>query len=240
MELIKYKIAFAGESCVGKTCLINYIVHDKTMLTNVPSTSINKSIKKIEYNGNNYLLNLYDTCGQKDFEQLSSNSYEGSAVVVLVFDLFSQDSFEKLPILIESIRKRASPKIPIILVGNKEDLNRTEKEELVEKEKEELVDKGKKRKMVPMDQINEFIDKNELYSYLITSAKEGTNIEELTMTIIKVAVESGAAPIKSPETTEIKKEDEEKEKKSCCCCCFCFRKKATDEIKSTVTESLIA
>lgn len=194
MDLVTYKIVFAGESTVGKSSIINYIIKNHSDLTNLATVGQYSFITKVQYKEDNYKLLLFDTCGQEMFATLNAFSYREAAVAVLVFDLLNIDSFKNIPKWINNVREHAGPEIPIILIGNKED----------------LIGKENEKNRVDTKQIDDFVDNNELYLYLDVSAKEGTNIKELKAAIIEAAVETGATPMKDNSNAK------NKNKKSCC------------------------
>ena len=71
----------------------------------------------------NIILSLWDTGGQERFGFFKTDFFKGVAAVALVFDLSRSDTFDSLDDYFDDIRER-SGNIPIILVGNKDDLKK--------------------------------------------------------------------------------------------------------------------
>ncbi|MFX0059530.1 MAG: Rab family GTPase [Candidatus Hodarchaeota archaeon] len=100
-------------------------------------------------------LQLWDTGGQERFGQIRPVYYHGSLGAVLVFDLTEHASFEHLLQWIEEIRANVKTPIPLLLVGNKNDLA--------------------EQRAVSIKEINNFTKDFNLF-YMETSAKTGDGV----------------------------------------------------------------
>lgn len=98
--------------------------------------------------------------GQERFEFFKSDFFKGASIIALIFDLARPDTFDRLEKYYNEIRVKAG-NIPIILVGNKKDL---------EKELGILI--GKKK-------ILDVVHRYSLLVYIETSALSGLNIKKL-------------------------------------------------------------
>lgn len=67
-------------------------------------------------------LQLWDTAGTERFRSVSRSYYRGAAGAILVYDVSSSTSFEALPTFLMDARALASPKLTLLLAGNKQDL----------------------------------------------------------------------------------------------------------------------
>ncbi len=67
-------------------------------------------------------LQLWDTAGTERFRSVSRSYYRGAAGAILVYDVASSASFEALPTFLMDARALASPKLTVVLAGNKQDL----------------------------------------------------------------------------------------------------------------------
>jgi len=108
----------------------------------------------------NITLSLWDTGGQKRFSFFKTDFFKGVAAVALVFDLSRPDTFDSINEYFENIRER-SGNIPIILVGNKDDL------------KKDIGETVQREKIIQM------VNKYNLFEYIETSALENLNVEKL-------------------------------------------------------------
>ncbi|MFX1376042.1 MAG: GTP-binding protein [Promethearchaeota archaeon] len=105
-------------------------------------------------------LSLWDIAGQERFEFFKTDFFRGVAAVGLVFDLSRPDTFDSIKEYFDDIRDR-SGNIPIILVGNKDDL------------------KNDIGETIPQEKIVQMVNQYNLFEYIETSALENNNVEKL-------------------------------------------------------------
>jgi len=81
--------------------------------------------KKI-WKGNNsqFLIKIWDTCGQERFRSLTTNYYRHADGIVLVFDVNEIESFKNLKNWMKSVSENVNISIPIVVIANKIDLER--------------------------------------------------------------------------------------------------------------------
>ena len=152
------KIALLGDTTVGKTNLVLRFT-DNTFTTNNPPTigydyksktiNLKNSKKKAK-------LQIWDTAGQERYMSLSKTVFQRVDGVILVYDIRVRSSFEHILNWI-NIVKDFNDKMPILLIGNKTDL---EEERIVSYEE------GKK-----------LADEKNL-EFMETSALNGNNVDE--------------------------------------------------------------
>ena len=90
------KVILLGESSVGKTSLINISTGGKFRSAESSTLNANYRHKKIQYNGKNYVFNLWDTIGQEKYRALTKVFFKDSKIVVLVYDITEEKSFKEL------------------------------------------------------------------------------------------------------------------------------------------------
>jgi small GTP-binding protein len=74
--------------------------------------------------GNVINVHIHDTCGQERFNAITESYYKKGDGILLVFDITSQKSFDKIKdYYVTNIREKCKKNIPIILLGNKTDLD---------------------------------------------------------------------------------------------------------------------
>jgi len=151
----KYKITLFGPGGVGKTSLLLRYIKDyfrEGLKKTIGSTFL---IKDVDIDGKSVRLLLWDIGGQPQFHKLRTIYFKGSNGALGVFDLSSSQTLLKIPGWISSIKKTVKKTIPMILLGNKVDLER-------EVDREEAEDLAKRLGC----------------EYLETSAKTGENVEK--------------------------------------------------------------
>lgn len=105
-------------------------------------------------------LSLWDTGGQERFGFFKTDFFRGVAAVALVFDVSRPDTFKSVNEYFDDIRER-SGNIPIILVGNKDDLRK---------------DIGE---TIPRGKIIHMVNRYNLFEYIETSALQNLNVDKL-------------------------------------------------------------
>ncbi|MFX1573261.1 MAG: GTP-binding protein [Promethearchaeota archaeon] len=105
-------------------------------------------------------LSLWDIAGQERFSFFKTDFFNGVATVALVFDLSRPDTLENIDEYFKDLREH-SGNIPIILVGNKNDLKK---------------DIGE---AVPKDKILQKLNQYNLFEFIETSALEKNNVDKL-------------------------------------------------------------
>ena len=115
-----------------------------------------------------YKLIFYDTLGQEKYKSIAPNLIKKANGIILMYDITNQSSFDSLPEIIKNIKEERGNDFPMILVGNKADL---EQDREIKKEQGE-----------------DLAFKNEM-GFFEVSNKEGTNIEEAGLDIVNKILE---------------------------------------------------
>ena len=91
------KVILVGESGTGKTSLISSLqgitFYEGTQLTTMISSFIKLSLK---ISDKEYCINLWDTIGQERYRSLTNIFLNGSKIVIFVFDITNEASFNEL------------------------------------------------------------------------------------------------------------------------------------------------
>ena len=69
-------------------------------------------------------LNIWDTAGQERYHALNRTYYQGASGILLVYDVTSPESFERVKNWVLELNKYIEPGTPIVVAGNKTDLIR--------------------------------------------------------------------------------------------------------------------
>jgi len=162
----KFKITLFGPGGVGKTSLLLRYIKDYFSDDLKKTIGSNFLIKDVELDGKNVRLLLWDIGGQPQFHKLRTIYFKGSNAALGVFDLSSSQTLLKIPGWVSSIKKTVKKTIPMLLIGNKVDLER-------EVDRIEAEDSAKRLNC----------------EYLETSAKTGENVELAFAKIAKACLE---------------------------------------------------
>lgn len=111
-------------------------------------------------------LSIWDTAGQERFHSLGPIYYRDASGAVLVYDITDASSFDRVQLWVKELRKMVgeADKLPIIIVGNKCDLE--------------------SQRQVSESEVLEYVKKVEAF-HLLVSAKMAVNIDKLFMELTK-------------------------------------------------------
>ena len=118
------KCVAIGDGAIGKTCmLISYSTnlfpeeHVPTVFDNYQSS--------VMVDGKNYVLGMWDTSGQDDYDRLRPLSYNGTDIFLVCFAVNSITSFNNVKSKWIVEKQNYAKDVPFILVGLKTDLRGT-------------------------------------------------------------------------------------------------------------------
>ncbi|MHA1617537.1 MAG: Rab family GTPase [Candidatus Njordarchaeales archaeon] len=157
LQAIK-KVVFLGDGGVGKTSLIRRFLENKT--SNEITVGVDFRYVKL----NDTIVVLWDFSGQERFRALIENLVSGASLIVMVFDLSRSKTFFNLFKWAEIIQRYLGD-VPVIIVGNKKDLDARLEENVLKDTLSQL----------PL----------RVVAYLETSAKTGENVSTLFSMISK-------------------------------------------------------
>ena len=154
------KIALIGDSGVGKSSIALRFTNnefDSSYISTGGAAYSNKIIKKF---GETLQLDIWDTAGQERYRSLGKSFYKDAFIVLLVYDITRQESFDNLKnIWYVELERNGEEKPIIAIVGNKID----------QYEKENTVDEEEAKKYA--GSVNAI--------FQVVSAKNGDNINDL-------------------------------------------------------------
>ena len=123
MDEYVIKILTLGDSGVGKTSIIQKFVNDKFNQNMLSTIGVDFQSKEIIINNTKIKLKIWDTTGQERFKTLTSQYYNGADGALLIFDVTSKLSFERINFWINELKeKKKLNELGLLLIGNKIDL----------------------------------------------------------------------------------------------------------------------
>jgi len=192
----KIKIMIIGESLVGKTSLITRYTNNSFSGDYLTTVGIDFQTKFLNINDKTIKVELWDTAGQERFRNIAKNYFQSSDGFLIVYDITSKTSFEKLSFWNEQVNLNAPEKTKYIIIGNKKDLE--EKREVKTEEGENFA-------------------KNNKVKFYETSAKDGINVNEVFESLAKEIIEDAEKlQMRNKRSSQILKKKTVAEKKSCC------------------------
>ncbi len=171
-----FKIIEIGDSAAGKTAIKvrftdDYFKHDlKTTL----GVDFGSKELKLEYLADDTLfsgvyrftakMNVWDAAGQAHYDQIRGMYYRDAKGALLCFDINNPVSFQNLDKWVEDLDENVGRKVPVLLVGNKLDLERR----------------------VKFDDAKKYAEERRFIGYVECSAKTGVGIQDA---FVKLALE---------------------------------------------------
>jgi Ras-related protein Rab-1A len=163
-----FKLVLIGDSGVGKSCVLLRFADDCFTESYITTIGVDFRFRTVNVNGKKVKLQIWDTAGQERFRTITSAYYRGADGIVLAYDTTDRDTFEHVDSWLQEVNKFANESTVKVLVGNKCDKTDDRKVSTVEGE-------AKAHSLG--------------LSFVETSAKDSTNIEEAFLMISKQLVE---------------------------------------------------
>ena len=92
-----FKLVLKGSSMSGKTSIVKRIMKEDFDIRDYRETFVaNYQGKNVEVNGKNVIIDICDTPGNERLKSYCMMCVRGAHFVVYVFDLTSQESFERI------------------------------------------------------------------------------------------------------------------------------------------------
>ncbi|KAH0793577.1 Ras family protein [Histomonas meleagridis] len=198
-QLVKFIVI--GNAGVGKTSIINRLVRDDYDPEVTPTIGVDYVNFDTTVQNEPFHIIIWDTAGQERYFNIIRNYFRNSLGIILVFDITSRHSFEKIPFWLKTARKEADPNCQVMLIGNKSDFQSIRE--------------------VSNEEAEKFAEENQILCYMETSALNNKNIKEAFMKLtekIYNLMSTGEINIEPYNTaTKVSNNDSAEETKKSCC-----------------------
>jgi len=112
---------------VGKSCLLLRYSDDSFTSSFITTIGIDFKIKSILCGDSKVKLQIWDTAGQERFRTITTAYYRGAMGILLVYDVSDEESFTNVRNWMRQIDQNAAENVNRILIGNKADVDPTER-----------------------------------------------------------------------------------------------------------------
>ena len=182
------KILLIGDDKVGKSSYIKRIMEDKFSNEPIDIKSLESKIKILEVEEKKIKLQIFNGVENQFINRPNKNEFYLRIQGILVFfDLSNKTSFTNLDFYLEEIRSKCGSDMPLIIIGNKSDLE----------------------KAVTDEEVTKFCKDNDVESMNI-SVKDNINVTESIESIIRSVIFNSYF---RGDTITIKHKNENKKKK---------------------------
>ena len=163
------KLCVLGDGAVGKTSIIIRHVDKRFEEEYKPTIGFDIALKtvKIQEEGIEAELLVWDIAGQAIFEKIREEYLQGTNGALILFDLTRKETFDNVKAWLKELTTFAG-EVPFVLAGNKSDL--TDKRDVSEEDGKKLA-----------EELNGI-------EYIETSAKTGEKVEDAFQKIIKTII----------------------------------------------------
>ena len=157
-----------GKCSVGKSSFILRFTDNRFENTYLTTVGLDFRFRLVNIKDIQYKVLFYDTVGQEKYHSIAPNIIKKANGIIIMYDITNKSTFDSIREIIESINEEKGKDFPMILIGNKIDLEN--EREIKKEEAEELAEKYGM----------EFFE---------ISNKEGINIEKAGLSIVKKILE---------------------------------------------------
>ena len=195
------QLLIIGDSSVGKTSLISRYANGTFKEEYLATVGLDYYTKNEIIDNKTIQIKLWDTAGQERFKSLTQNYFRNAEGVLLVYDVTSTESFDNLKYWISSIKdnmKQQDMNIPLIIIGNKIDME--DSREIIKENAEKFAGENN-------------------YKYFETSAKTGAGVDDAIRELVnQVLKQTGSDEQKQSRNNSVQIKDNggNVKKKGCC------------------------
>uniref|UniRef100_A0A8C1JSY4 Calcium release activated channel regulator 2A n=1 Tax=Cyprinus carpio TaxID=7962 RepID=A0A8C1JSY4_CYPCA len=118
-----FKIVLVGNSSVGKTSLLRRFCDNCFQSGTCATVGIDYSVKTLTVDNSQVALQMWDTAGQERYRSITKQFFRKADGVVVVYDITNEQTFTAVRQWLVSVEEGAGEDIPIMLLGNKTDLD---------------------------------------------------------------------------------------------------------------------
>jgi Ras-related protein Rab-33B len=182
-----FKVIIIGDANVGKTCLSFRFCNGRFPVKTEATIGVDFRERSITIDGELLKIQLWDTAGQERFRQsMIAHYYRNVHAVVFVYDMTKSATFRNIARWIDECKAHSVSNVPMVLVGNKCDMN--------------------EQVQINVNEAQKFADHNDmpLFETSAKSDSEQDHVEAIFMTLVHKLKDSKEIHVQSEEEREHK------------------------------------
>jgi len=117
-----FKVVLIGDGAVGKTSLRKRYLGEGFVASHMATLGVDFAQKRLELNGVQVRLIIWDLAGQPSYEKVRRHYYLGSHGIILVYSVVNRESFDNASKWLVEAYKYMGQLPPTAVLGNKTDL----------------------------------------------------------------------------------------------------------------------
>ena len=125
-KLKVFKVIILGLHGVGKTTISKYMELNK-FLVFAPTISVDIIFLKVNVNDENFLIQLWDICGNDYYAANTPNLFKNASLAMIVYAINDINSFKNVSFWNNLLLTNSGPECIKYLIGNKKDLENERK-----------------------------------------------------------------------------------------------------------------
>ncbi|XP_034719307.1 ras and EF-hand domain-containing protein isoform X2 [Etheostoma cragini] len=118
-----FKVVLVGNSSVGKTSLLRSFCEGRFHPSTTATVGIDYSVKTLTLDNMQVAMQLWDTAGQERYRSITKQFFRKADGVVVMYDVTVGESFKAVQPWLTNVQEAAGEGIPILLLGNKMDMD---------------------------------------------------------------------------------------------------------------------
>ena len=164
-----FKILLLGDASVGKTSFTKRYCYNIFNPSERLTIGVDFHVKTIELNDKRIKLQLWDVGGEERFRFLLPTYCLGANAAFLLYDITRPSTLDNISEWITIVKQKGGP-IPIMLVGSKLDLEKSQRQ-------------------VQRDYGIQIAEKNDMASFVEISAKENVNVDDAFKVLTELSLD---------------------------------------------------
>ncbi|XP_040886544.1 EF-hand calcium-binding domain-containing protein 4B isoform X2 [Toxotes jaculatrix] len=118
-----FKVVLVGNSSVGKTSLLRSFCEGRFHPSTTATVGIDYSVKTLTLDNMQVAMQLWDTAGQERYRSITKQFFRKADGVVVMYDVTVEESFKAVRPWLANVQEAAGEGIPVLLLGNKMDMD---------------------------------------------------------------------------------------------------------------------